>query len=412
MNSSMLQRLASVKSTEELNKLKRNLIPAKNEQEAFKRDYDFWYTQPIPKLSEHISKSNYILDNATTSEHLNKEQKAPKYYEWKRFNVDNESDIDKIYNFLNKYYVDDLTAKFKLSYSKNFLQYNLSMDTVNIGLVVEKTQTLSAFISGYISTFVIDNTEVKMPIINYLCIHPKLRNQNLAALLIKELGRIITCEKSCYQAIYKTTRYIPKPITQVQYYHRPLNFKKLLNIGFCNCENNIDSKLMEQSFKLYGSLPNNYYVMQESDISQCCNLLNEYLKKYTIYQKFSLEQFKNIFYNNAHVRCLIVKNKNDIIDFVSYYKLNIKITKSNDTITEAFCYYYTSNQESTYNLIKNVLIDAQQQNCDVFNALNIMENMQFIEAHNFISSSELTYYNLYNWKMPNLQSSSVGVVLI
>ena len=58
---------------------------------------------------------------------------------------------------------------------------------------------------------------------------------------------------------------------------------------------------------------------------------------------------------------------------------------------------------------KYVLVS--QANFDVFNALDLMDNSEFLEKLKFgIGDGNLQYY-LYNWRCPTMQPKDVGLVL-
>ncbi len=67
--------------------------------------------------------------------------------------------------------------------------------------------------------------------VNYMCVSKKLRSKRLAPLLIKELTRIINIS-GVYQAIYTAGVVVPRPISTTTYYHRSLNPKKLIEVGY------------------------------------------------------------------------------------------------------------------------------------------------------------------------------------
>ena len=59
----------------------------------------------------------------------------------------------------------------------------------------------------------------------------------------------------------------------------------------------------------------------------------------------------------------------------------------------------------------DALVTAKNAGFDVFNALDLMENKTFLEPLKFgIGDGNLHYY-LYNWRCPDMPSSSVGLVL-
>ena len=67
--------------------------------------------------------------------------------------------------------------------------------------------------------------------INFLCVHKNLRTKRLAPVLIKEITRRVNLT-GVWQAIYTAGIVIPKPVTTTNYYHKSLNPKKLVEVGF------------------------------------------------------------------------------------------------------------------------------------------------------------------------------------
>ncbi len=67
---------------------------------------------------------------------------------------------------------------------------------------------------------------------------------------------------------------------------------------------------------------------------------------------------------------------------------------------------------SLKDLMECSLVMARDLEVDVFNALDLMENIQFLEPLKFgIGDGYLQYY-LYNWKCPEMPSAGVGLVLL
>lgn len=66
---------------------------------------------------------------------------------------------------------------------------------------------------------------------------------------------------------------------------------------------------------------------------------------------------------------------------------------------------------SWVDLIGDALVLAKKANFDVFNALDLMDNSEFLEKLKFgIGDGNLQYY-LYNWRCPTMQPKDVGLVL-
>jgi glycylpeptide N-tetradecanoyltransferase len=86
--------------------------------------------------------------------------------------------------------------------------------------------------------------------------------------------------------------------------------------------------------------------------------------------------------------------------------------ETHKTLNVAYAYYNVPNTCSLEELMKNALIIAKNKGFDVFNALDIMENEQILKELKFgIGDGNLHYY-LYNWRIPESQPSSMGIVLV
>ena len=69
--------------------------------------------------------------------------------------------------------------------------------------------------------------------------------------------------------------------------------------------------------------------------------------------------------------------------------------------------FFLNGQKSSHS--KYALVP--QANFDVFNALDLMDNSEFLEKLKFgIGDGNLQYY-LYNWRCPTMQPKDVGLVL-
>ena len=78
---------------------------------------------------------------------------------------------------------------------------------------------------------VVRGKKILMAEINFLCVHKNLRTKRLAPVLIKEVTRRVNLQ-NIWQALYTAGIVIPKPIVKTTYWHRSLNPKKLVEVGF------------------------------------------------------------------------------------------------------------------------------------------------------------------------------------
>lgn len=77
----------------------------------------------------------------------------------------------------------------------------------------------------------------------------------------------------------------------------------------------------------------------------------------------------------------------------------------------AYSFYNVSMKTPWIDLMNDALISAKQLNFDVFNALDLMDNKEFLEPLKFgVGDGNLQYY-LYNWRCPGMLPNRIGLVL-
>ena len=108
----------------------------------------------------------------------------------------------------------------------------------------------------------------------------------------------------------------------------------------------------------------------------------------------------------------MVENNGKITDFVSFYHLPSSILHHNDTLFAAYSYYNVANSVSLEQLMKDALILAKQCGCDVYNALDLMDNHSVFESLKFGMGDGTLQYYIYNWACPEMPAKDVGIVLL
>ena len=96
---------------------------------------------------------------------------------------------------------------------------------------VKNKKKIIGFISAIPTKLSIDNTEIKMAKVFFLCVKKEFRNRRLTPVLIKEITRRINL-KNIWQGVYRTFAYLPKAFTKSQYFFRSINLKKLLDVHY------------------------------------------------------------------------------------------------------------------------------------------------------------------------------------
>lgn len=159
--------------------------------------------------------------------------------------------------------------KFNTGFQKQF----------HVGVRSSKSKRLMALITGVPAVIRAHDKPVDMVEINFLCVHKKLRSKRLAPVLIKEITRRVNLS-GVFQAVYTAGVVLPVPVAQCRYYHRLLDPKKLIEVGFSRLQPRMT---MARTLKLY-KLPAETSTpglrpMTPDDVPSAHKLLLEYLKQ-------------------------------------------------------------------------------------------------------------------------------------
>merc|ERR1739845_178830 len=131
---------------------------------------------------------------------------------------------------------------------------------------------------------------IGMAEINFLCVHKKLRSKRLAPVLIKEITRRVN-KQNIWQAVYTAGVVLPRPVSECRYYHRSLNPKKLIEIGFSHLGPRMT---MARTIKLYKvhdtvQIPG-LRQMTVKDAQGVFELVRGYLKKFPLHPEFTKDE--------------------------------------------------------------------------------------------------------------------------
>ena len=268
----------------------------------------FWDTQPMPheragKLTKkeqqeqvEVIESAAIQPNKTREEIRQDPYNMPKGFEWCVVDILDEVKRMEVYKLLNENYVEDNDCMFRFDYSPDFLVWALTppgfSKDFHVGVRSSKTKKLVAFITAIPAMIRAHDKTVPMVEINFLCVHKKLRSKRLAPVLIKEITRRVNLS-GVFQAVYTAGVVLPVPVAKCQYFHRLLQPKKLVEVGFSQLSPRMT---MARTIKLY-KLPTKpvtpgFRAMIPEDMPAVHKLLTEYLKR-CVNHYHSLRKQKN-----------------------------------------------------------------------------------------------------------------------
>jgi len=402
------------------------LRPARLSEESrrqVERHHLFWDTQPVPSMgSENFQAADCgPIDPIKTPEDVRDDCYAlPDAFEWCSCDVMSDSVAEEIYTLLNENYVEDDDCMFRFDYSVPFLRWALTppgyLQQWHLGVRVKKTGKLCGFITGIPANIKVNDDLTPMAEINFLCVHKKLRSKRLAPVLIKEITRRVNKE-NIWQAVYTAGVVLPRPVAACRYYHRSLNPKKLIDVGFSHLGPRMT---MARTIKLY-KVPEKPQLpgmrqMEPKDIHRVFELVSGYLNQFTLHPEFKEDELAHWMLPRDNVIFSYVRENSSglITDVCSFYSLPSSILghEKHTLLKAAYSYWNVATTVPLHELMYDALIYAKQQDFDVFNALNVMENDNFLKELKFgIGDGYLQYY-LFNWKCPKIEPQGIGLVLL
>lgn len=381
----------------------------------------FWETQPVGKYQDGVGEGP-IEPSQPVAEVRQEPYNLPSTYEWCTCDLTDERTMQEVYTLLTNNYVEDDDNMFRFDYSVAFLRWALNppgyFPSWHIGVRAKSSKKLVAFITGIPARIRAHDAMVPMAEINFLCVHKKLRSKRLAPVLIKEVTRRVHLE-DMWQAAYTAGVVLPTPIATCQYWHRPLNPKKLIDVGFSRLAPRMT---MSRTIKLY-RLPDEaatpgFRAMERRDVAAVTRLLQTYLAQFQVAPHFSEDDVEYLLLPIDNViNSFVVENSvsHEITDFASFYTLPSTIigNQNYSLLKAAYSYYNVATSTPLLQLMSDVLVMAKQRDYDVFNALDVMQNESFLKELKFGPGDGQLHYYLYNYRLrAPLKPVEMGLVLL
>jgi len=171
--------------------------------------------------------------------------------------------------------------------------------------------------------------------------------------------------------------------------------------------------------------------MQENDIVPVTQLLNEYMKRFTMVPLFDIDEARHQFLSGTgkgeigsggsnrrekQVTFSYVVESPDtgkITDFFSFYSLPSTVigNTTHPILQAAYLYYYATDsglqgreeaeplvKKRLQTLIGDAIIVASEAGFDVFNALTLMDNVSILQDLKFGLGDGFLNFYLYNWR--------------
>lgn len=378
-------------------------------------------SQPMLHSEQAKLPEGPIVPNKPKEELRAEPYNMPPGFEWSTVDVMEPEQRQELYALLAHNYVEDDDALFRFDYSKEFLEWALTppgyTTELLLGVRASASKKLVAFISAIPANVKVQSTaRLDVVEINFLCVHKKLRSKRLAPVLIKEITRRVN-QTGVFQAVYTAGVVLPVPVASARYYHRSLNPKKLVRVGFSRLNPRLTMARMQKLYKVADDTKHPLIPMTVDHVDGVHKLLDSYLQsKFSLHVNFKKEDVSHwLLPRPSVIDTYVIVDKEDtskVTDMVSFYHLPSSILGKDETLHAAYSYYNIATSIDLLELMKDALILANAKGADVFNALNLMENESFLEELKFGKGDGNLQYYVYNWSSPSMKPSEVGIVLL
>lgn len=285
----------------------------------------------------------------------------------------------------------------------------------HVGIRKDDSKELVAFISAIPADLRVRSSNISSVEVNFLCLHKSLRARRMAPLLIKEVTRRVNL-KGIFQALYTAGLQLPEPVSSARYFHRPLNYEKLLETGFTALPHGSSLKMMKKKYAVEKPTLK-LREMRSSDIPACFSLFKTFMENFSLTPQFTEEEFAHwVLPHEGVLFCYVLEGSNgEVTDFVTFYSLpsSVLCNDHHKGINVAYLFYYATKDESNLTqLMQAALWLASEAGFDVFNALDTMKNEAFLRPLSFSLGDGTLHYYLFNWKTALLSPKEVAVAML
>lgn len=404
-------------------------------------DKKFWNDEPVLKewKEEEDNKEMEALVEFNIEETKNTCYNLPNNMEWYSLDSSKDKDWEDLTNFVREHYVSN-NRDWMMFHSKEFLKKALMLpNSISDWMIsIKYNGNIIGFIAGTpikvkilkndtTATTIKTKEEVKdedkkdeqeelekeIVQVDFLCVHKKWRNKRMAPVLVRELTRRII-KKGIFQAVYTSSNEMSLPISKSKFFMKYLDISNLIKNSFLDITD--PKKIQELKFRY--STKNvsklNWQKCEENDIPELKKAFDKFYKNMKIKLIWNDELLKYWFIDQDKVvYSYILKNdKNEIIDFISFFSTFYRKIDSEKLIPVAYIFHHFGESISTENRLSQISYLAKKTGHYLLISWEIVGALRedFI-SNRFIETSQILNLYIYNWKMKPFHSSQVGLIL-
>lgn len=355
--------------------------------------------------------------------------------------LNDSSKILQIKDFLYANFIQE-SDRFKLIFSAEYLLWKLSRSLLLLkelkGEIISTLVATPCIIS-------IKNSRERVLCIDLMCVRKDFRRRKIARDMIEKLKSLCTTYSN---AIYLSQKRFSKfVVTDITYYHYPLNIKRLIECKFFGDltpvrkkiylklytetsvktslnpdEHNNNSLSKSQAFTSKDSIKVRRAKREDIEI-----MYSKYIESYNrfeIYRDFEdIEEFRYWLLQDFlctyvieetqefHKSQYIPQDRTKVLDFFSFYFIDSEYIASKETFRGAYLYYYSTTSISILNIFRIAIEKLRELKCDLINCFDIMDNKSIIEAFKLVKGTGNLKFFDYNDRYNRISNEKFGFIM-
>lgn len=310
-------------------------------------------------------------------------------------------DYYELASFLEENYVEDVHGTHLLSYSPEFIERMLITpnNRPEYSLCLRWNGNLVGYAFAKEHMLSIREKKAGIVSVNFLCVAKELRGRRIAPVMIKEITRRVNL-RGIYSALFTGGNDLFFNLCTTRYFHRPLNAKRLMELGFGDNIVQMPIPTPRKTTRL----------MTKEDVPLMTELFQTESRRYSLHEEMASDEIEHCFLPQEGVMYTYINvDDKNTPTFGSFYIIDTVEKKSKLKIKAAYLYYRSS--EGLADMISDLIGYAHMAGCDVFNALTVMNNFDFFSDLGFEEGNGTLKYYLYNWRTDAIKSTDVGFLL-
>jgi glycylpeptide N-tetradecanoyltransferase len=381
--------------------------------------HKFWSRQPIMRGSDSDPTAGYIDPTIAETAPPAQPYPLPPPFEWCTIDVTDPLALQEVHTFLAAHYVEDDDHRFRFLLSPELLQWALTPpEGVPEWILGMRTKTgaLVGFISGVPMSIRHNENVQRWAVVNFLCVHAKLRTKKMASVLIAELARRVRVSH-IHRAVFCGCRIPALPFCEPCYYHRPLNLKKLNDSGFYPIA---DEKLVSarKRFALPATVHGNCRLMTEGDIDGVTQLFQRTSPQFCFDVDFTADSVRHLFLPRPNILySYVVPSPRGPRAFFSFYVMNWKViepeSQAPSDLRAAYVWYVASDGIQMHSLVADLLNKAvNDAHADVANAVAAGGIQDALVANKFEAGAKKLQFFSYNFRVPPIKEAEMRFLFV